>query len=75
MIDLYSASNILVDEFKVKYDPESGIHAMFITFEEVLFCIYDNGSLCVYVDLPVQHKIEVFNRLWEEKLAFFLVKV
>jgi len=69
-IDLYKASR----ELNAKYNPEvTGIHGMFIKFEEITFCVYSNGSICVYGCMSIDTKEKAINRLWRDKLRFFLV--
>jgi len=69
-IDLCKAA----EELNAKYNPEvTGIHGMFIRFEEITFCVYSNGSICAYGCTSIDTKKNAINRLWWDKLRFFLV--
>lgn len=75
-IDLFNASRSLGKEYNVKYNPDStGIHAMYFTIEGKSFCLYANGSLLGYGVFAEKTKRKAFQKLWEEKLSFFLVKI
>ena len=71
-IDLYKASKELKD-LNPKYRPEeTGIYGMFVKFEGITFCVYPNGTLCVYGNKETNDKQKAILRLWAKKLRFFL---
>ncbi len=72
-IDLYKASKQLTD-LNPRYRPEeTGIYGMFVTFKKITFCVYENGTLCVYGTKKTKQKKELIQQLWHQRLRFFLV--
>jgi len=73
-IDVYSAAKQLEKQYKPRYDPErTGIYGLFVRVNGITYCVYCNGSLCVYGKKPTKQKINNFQEFWQKKLRFFLV--
>lgn len=71
-INLLKACDCFSKEFNAKYNPESGIQGLFVTVEEITFCVYTNGTVCAYGGKPAKIKLKAFEGFWDKNLRKFV---
>lgn len=72
-IDLYKAFNDLKGcGFELRYDPSSGIKALYVKVGGMAFFVYSNGTVMIYGNLPIKKQEEILVFFWKQHLKQFL---
>tara|TARA_Y100000310_G_C20251323_1_gene609233 strand:+ start:259 stop:552 length:294 start_codon:yes stop_codon:yes gene_type:complete len=74
-IDLFKSFKRIEKDHKIKYNPDTGIDALFLKYEDLSFCIFATGTVLSYGESPQKPKRMAIQAIWDKYLRFFLIQI
>lgn len=73
-INLHKAFNDLKQcDFELRYDPNSGIKALYVKIGGMSFRVFSNGTVMIFGTLPIKKQEEILIFFWKQHLHQFVL--